>query len=51
MQEIETITAIERIVIVGLIVLNMNDVRGVSKCKFISPKAENKTIIINYLAP
>ncbi len=31
MQEIETITAIERIVIVGLIVLNMNDVRGVSK--------------------
>ncbi len=50
MQEFETITAIERIVIVGLIVLivlNMNDVRGVSKCKFISPKAENKTIIIN----
>lgn len=46
MQEFETITAIERIVIVGLIVLNMNDVRGVSKCKFISPKAENKTIII-----
>lgn len=30
MQEFETITAIERIVIVGFIVLNMNDVRGVS---------------------
>ncbi len=47
MQKFETITAIERIVIVGLIVLNMNDVRGIHKCKFILPKAENKTIIIN----
>lgn len=47
MQEFETITAIERIVIVGLIMLDMNDVRGVSKCKFFLPKAENKTIIIN----
>ncbi len=43
MQEFETITAIERIVIVGLIVLNMNDVRGVSNPNANSSYQKRKT--------
>lgn len=47
MQEFETITVMERIVTVEVIVLHRNVVKGVSKCNFIIPKAEIKTIIQN----